>query len=64
MEKIFIKNAEFKAVKELVLYNWAGCEIDRREFNTDDEYDKIIRDWSRNLTAGDRIEEEERESEI
>ena len=54
--------AKFKNIKEVILYNEAGCELDRQEFSSEDEMDEIIKSWI--IYPGDRIEVKERESEI
>lgn len=54
----------FKKVRELILINIDGCVIDRRPYNTEEDYETTMRWWGRNLTVGDRIEVIERESEF
>lgn len=54
----------FKKIRELVLFNVYGCEIDRKPYNTEEDYETAMRWWGMTLTAGDRIEIIERESEF
>ena len=54
--------AKFSNIKEVVLYNEVGCELDRKEFKTEEEMNDIISSWT--IYPGDKIEIKERESEI